>query len=249
MPSSRVLQSSPFKFFVDKDKTCFTVHRSLAKGLSDPLHTMMNNEHYKEARDGKANLEGVEVSSFVGFCEFAYTGNYRTRMKDYKPDSESYAKAIAEKGRPLEEIRPGEEAEPGEAEDDLDGIAPHDEDLYYAEDDVGEDEEITSATAGWQWYRDRKNRTKEEIPTPKSYKQPGPTITKVEQLWNDFQTLSFEPNRSISNQSGDMISGNGSIAGTPSLLHHAKIYVFAQEYLIHNLCALSLSKLHADLCP
>jgi hypothetical protein len=194
---------------------------------------MMNNERYKEAREGTANLESVEVSVFVSFCEFAYAGNYREHIKRYNPDSEAYVKAIAEKGKPLKEIKLGEEAEPGEAEVGFEGIAPQNDDLFYAE-DVWSETEPT-----------RKRTMKEEFAA--MYQRQHTTITKAEQLWKDFKALSFEQKRSINKQSANTIGGDGSIAPTMLLLQHAKIYVFAQEYLIYKLCALSLSRLHGHL--
>lgn len=50
---------------------------------------MMNNEHMKEAQEGRAVLEDVEDDTFVGFCEFAYTGDYRSRMMERKPEIEN----------------------------------------------------------------------------------------------------------------------------------------------------------------
>jgi hypothetical protein len=69
-----VLRSSPFKVLVGKDRTCLTIPKSLAKGLSESLHALMNNEQMKESRDALAVLEDVGHSIFVGFCEFAFTG-------------------------------------------------------------------------------------------------------------------------------------------------------------------------------
>lgn len=33
----------------------------------------------KESIEGQAVLEGVEEDTFIGFCEFAYLGAYKTR--------------------------------------------------------------------------------------------------------------------------------------------------------------------------
>jgi hypothetical protein len=38
-----------------------------------------------EAHDSVAVLDDVEADTFVGFCEFAYTGDYRSRMTEREP--------------------------------------------------------------------------------------------------------------------------------------------------------------------
>jgi hypothetical protein len=65
-----------------EDHICFTIPKTLPKNLSVPLYNLMNNEHMKEAQEGRAVLEDVEEDTFVGFCEFAYTGGYRSRMME-----------------------------------------------------------------------------------------------------------------------------------------------------------------------
>jgi hypothetical protein len=42
----------------------------------------MNNEHMLEAHDGLAVLDDIEADIFAGFCEFAYTGDYHSRMAE-----------------------------------------------------------------------------------------------------------------------------------------------------------------------
>lgn len=54
------------------------IHAGLLKGLSGPLHAMINNGHMTESVAGVAVLEDVEPATFAAFCEFAYTGTYTT---------------------------------------------------------------------------------------------------------------------------------------------------------------------------
>ena len=42
----------------------------------------------KETQEGRAVLEDVEDDTFVGFCEFAYTNDYRSRMMERRPEIE-----------------------------------------------------------------------------------------------------------------------------------------------------------------
>lgn len=48
----------------------------------------MNNDHMREAKEGLAILEDVEEDTFVGFCEYAYTGDYVSRIIERTPDIE-----------------------------------------------------------------------------------------------------------------------------------------------------------------
>lgn len=48
------------------------------ENLSAPLYALMNNGHMKESQTKNATLEDVEVSTFIAFCEFDYTGQYVT---------------------------------------------------------------------------------------------------------------------------------------------------------------------------
>jgi hypothetical protein len=81
----RILCSLSFKVLADKGCTCLTIQKCLAKDISPALHALMNHEHMVEAHDGLAVLDDVEASTFVGFCEFAYTGDYHSRMTEREP--------------------------------------------------------------------------------------------------------------------------------------------------------------------
>ncbi|WEW58458.1 hypothetical protein PRK78_003926 [Emydomyces testavorans] len=53
-----------------------TIQSGLARHVSQPLDELMNNGHTRESRHHIAVLEEEDVETFVGFCEFAYTGDY-----------------------------------------------------------------------------------------------------------------------------------------------------------------------------
>jgi len=65
-----------------KDRTCLTIQKFLANDISPALHALMNNGHMVEAHDSLAVLDDVEADTFV---EFAYTGDYRSRMTEREP--------------------------------------------------------------------------------------------------------------------------------------------------------------------
>jgi hypothetical protein len=51
------------------------------KTISAPLGTLISNEYMREAKEGLATLEDVE-DTFVGFCEFAHTGDHFSLMTE-----------------------------------------------------------------------------------------------------------------------------------------------------------------------
>lgn len=66
--------------------------------------------------------------------------------------------------------------------------------------------------------------------------------------WNQFLNLKYEEpptdDRNAILAKGETVSASKMV---PSLLYHAKAYVFADKYLADRLCILCLRKLHADL--
>jgi hypothetical protein len=187
---------------------------------------MMNNEHMKEAQEGSAVLEDVEDDTFVGFCEFAYTGDYRSRMMERRPEIENNIGAGYGTGVEWEEgvvPTPPEASEPTMA------------------DEPTMVDEITAApTEYWDFGElNRRRTTERRIP-----------ITKAERLWSDFKSLEFE-DKHLHESDKQLPAANGCLSSASqtveSLLYHAKIYLFAEKYLIDNLRIFSLRKLHASL--
>ncbi|EEA22060.1 hypothetical protein PMAA_058400 [Talaromyces marneffei ATCC 18224] len=64
-----IISSSHFTFLVGEKKTPLTIHPAVVKTLSAPL--------------GVATLEEVDVDTFIGFCEYVYTGAYMTPKCKY----------------------------------------------------------------------------------------------------------------------------------------------------------------------
>ncbi|KAI1941768.1 hypothetical protein LOZ66_001249 [Ophidiomyces ophidiicola] len=71
-----IIHSPPFTFLVGPAHTKLTIQSGLARHVSRPLDELMNNGHTRESRHHIAVLEEEDVETFVGFCEFAYTGDY-----------------------------------------------------------------------------------------------------------------------------------------------------------------------------
>jgi hypothetical protein len=173
----------------------------------------MNNEHMVEARDGLAVLDDVEADTFVGFCEFAYTGDYRSRI------TERGSEIVIDDPAPIQK----EEAHEGRA-------------LEWEKQPAPAIEEAPMSEEYWgRGRREKKYRTQ---------------ATPIERIWKDFLNLTYEdPPSLVSDEQATLVNGDTAPAPktTISLLYHAKIYVFAEKYLIDNLRILCLRKLHAAL--
>lgn len=167
----------------------------------------MNNNHMVEAHDGLAVLDDVEADTFVGFCEFAYTGDYRSRITEREPEVVTDDPVLIQREGALEDIAP-------ELVEQLDLAL----------------EEAPMSEEYWGLGRSEK----------KKYR------TQATRIWNDFLNLTYEdPPCLVSDEQATLVNGDN--ASTISLLYHAKIYVFAEKYLIDNLRILCLRKLHGAL--
>src|SRR5213075_1163879 len=76
-----IVQSTPFTFLVGPEHTKLTIQSALAKHVSRPLDELMNNGQTRASRHGIAALEEEDVETFVGFCEYAYTGDYTVPIR------------------------------------------------------------------------------------------------------------------------------------------------------------------------
>ncbi|EEH33681.2 hypothetical protein PAAG_04730 [Paracoccidioides lutzii Pb01] len=71
-----IVLSPSFTFLVGPEHAKLTIQSGLAKHVSQRLDELMNNGHTRESRHHIAVLEEEDVETFVGFCEYAYTGDY-----------------------------------------------------------------------------------------------------------------------------------------------------------------------------
>jgi len=77
----RLLASRTFAFLVGPDKEPIDIHISLLQSLSEPLDKLMNNGQMRESNERVAELGDVDVETFGLFAEFCYTRNYRAPPK------------------------------------------------------------------------------------------------------------------------------------------------------------------------
>ncbi|KAK2810233.1 hypothetical protein FQN50_003203 [Emmonsiellopsis sp. PD_5] len=85
MIGNSIIHSPPFTFLVGPEHTKLTIQSGLATHVSQRLDELMNNGHTRESRHRIAVLEEEDVETFVGFCEFAYTGDYNVPVPQLSP--------------------------------------------------------------------------------------------------------------------------------------------------------------------
>lgn len=91
------MRSPQFTFLVGEEKIPHMIHTAVLEKLSAPLHALVSNGSMKESQTGIATLDDVDVETFIGFCEFAYTDTYQTPIR--KNDAESTRTDVAKPSR------------------------------------------------------------------------------------------------------------------------------------------------------
>jgi hypothetical protein len=175
----------------------------------------------KESSTGNATLEDVEVETFIGFCEYAYTGAYVTPDCTLSQEDEGLGPSVDE------------------------GEAPNfNHIICHARDEPLLDAEATIVDIPDPWdshiagKEDRKKKKKNLLDSQASDGPPPAQIIVIypyERLWEEFRSLKFR-------------SDPASPSLDPDILFHAKLYVFATKYLIEPLRKQCLKSIHRDLC-
>ncbi|PGH35233.1 hypothetical protein GX50_01929 [[Emmonsia] crescens] len=96
-----IVHSPSFTFLVGPDHTKLTIQSGLAKHVSQRLDELMNNGHTRESRHRIAVLEEEDVETFVGFCEYAYTGDYSVPNPNASPIGRRDSQGVAGMASPL----------------------------------------------------------------------------------------------------------------------------------------------------
>ncbi|KAI2620645.1 hypothetical protein GGS26DRAFT_303592 [Hypomontagnella submonticulosa] len=76
VPYEIIAASKPFRFLVGPDKKEFQMHSELVARMSKPLDTLVKGE-WEEGKKEAAEWPEIDEGTFVRFCEFAYTGDYK----------------------------------------------------------------------------------------------------------------------------------------------------------------------------
>lgn len=188
------------------------------EAISDPLHALIGNGNMTESISGCATLDDVEEETFIGFCEYAYTGEYLTPELSISQDPE----IMSDSGQV-------------KATEDSNGIS-----VKSSEEPAIEDAEPDHTSDSDNWISARELKRAQMYKSAVDYnetkgKQPEDSIIyPYEQLWKRFRRRKFD-------------SGPASYSSNPNILFHAKLYVFATKYLIEPLRQQCLKSLHRDL--
>lgn len=190
-------------------------------GVSDPLYALFNNGSMKESQTGVLPLKDVDVDTFVGFSEYAYTGAYKTpNLTSYEiSESEFNLKANYND-------RSNEERAIGYTESRLDcDLSPE------------PDRTPSSESDSWNFATRRKGKGKNKRSRwmPADVEPSATIVYPYEQLWERFRSLEFS-------------NKLASPSPNPDILFHAKLYVFATKFLIEPLRQQCQGSIHRDLC-
>ncbi|KAH8433684.1 uncharacterized protein LDX57_011318 [Aspergillus melleus] len=108
---SSIIHSPPFTFLVGANHTQLTVQSGLARHVSKPLDHLMSSGETRESKHHIAVLEEEDVETFVAFCEYAYTGDYRVpppgsreEVQEQKPVNNPFKGVFSEE--PVSPISP-----------------------------------------------------------------------------------------------------------------------------------------------
>ncbi|KAI2621173.1 hypothetical protein GGR54DRAFT_91300 [Hypoxylon sp. NC1633] len=83
VPYELIGASKPFRFRVGPEKKEFMMHAELVAGMSKPLQALVKGD-WEEGKTGLAEMPELDVGTFVQFCEYAYTGDYKPAPPEVK---------------------------------------------------------------------------------------------------------------------------------------------------------------------
>lgn len=218
----------------------------------------MNSGLTRESRHHIAVLEEEDVETFVGFCEFAYTGDYRvpSRPANGHKRGESYGMAVpppapSPPGTPrMEAETVVEGAEDGQGEGKK---GKKNKKKKGASKSIDESSgALTPPTTPPPEAKEDATTFESEDPNSAD-KQDEPFVFPRPtggNLWNEFTSIKYPQHaeRPFAGFPAPTVYSETTDPGTvPYVLFHAKIYRFSTRFLIPTLAQLSLNKLHRAL--
>ena len=260
------MKSKPFEFYLGPNKNLYTIHTALLAYHSVPLDALVNGE-MEEAKKGRVFWEEEDEATFVRFCEYAYTGDYRPAAPDIVLDSSMIGGLSTSEGeKNADQIGPS--AVESEGEKDADQAAMEPEVEVYAEADepttigypVDQTFDYPLATTRSSGRRkksrrsawDTKNYTSDEVCESKwggGEIDTGQAVAKQPILWKSFTAKSYFTGGISAPAAPFRPRANVERCEdyTPVFLSHARMYVFADEWDIERLRFISLHKLQQTL--
>lgn len=177
----------------------------------------------EESNSRIAVLEDVEEDTFIGFCEYAYTGAYNTPKLEIANIQDQTFSSSADAAADQDGPSTGNE----------DNVVTQPSDPYIA--DGPAIARLSAQRTPDHTPSSLRNRRKKKIGCWPEAEKAVEELSAYERLWEDFRGLSF-------------VGRPASSSSKPDLLFHAKLYVFATKYLVDALRTQCLKSLHRDLC-
>ncbi|KAI9783313.1 MAG: hypothetical protein M1816_001411 [Peltula sp. TS41687] len=239
----RIISSNPFKFLVGSERKLFTVHAALITHHSEALGALLGGG-MREAKEGCALLEEVDEDTFVRFIQYAYTGDYIAAY----PEILLSPSLIGNTGSDTpthKQICPTP-PEAGDVAADAVADAPVEETIF-AELDESSSPATTSPWAVFGNRDKKKHKSKWHtiIDHDNSFGEVNSTTrSKKSELWATFENKTYPISVSAFQPREN---GESCEDYTEVFLCHARLYVFADKYLIRPLQDLCLHKLQRTL--
>ena len=214
----------------------------IAKKLSDPLHRIFSNGRFKESIEGVVVLKDVDPIVFAAFVQYALTNDYalsenRSVITD-EVGKEKTTTASSERlvGQDAAAAAVEKQDESSESSDSSEEESQNDPtpSTTYAE----------MITTTYDPKSKKRKRSVQALPPVPKIGDKDPKSS--DQLWRRFKKFSPKLN-SLLLQSQHNKRRHQMITTTNSLIVHAAVVNFADQYLIPSLRKLALAKLHADL--
>lgn len=194
------------------------MHADLVARMSKPLWTLVNGE-FEEAKQNLAEWPDFDEGTFIRFCEFAYTGDYKAAepcARAPTPPRLENSTLLLMKGPPKE---PPEE--PPEVP-------------------VPESAESFDDWGVWGTATKKSKKRNKGF----SFEPPIPEDLAKDEMWQRFElAVGDEPNKKQKEERNACPFYNYSEV----LLSHAHLYVLADYYAIDELMGLCVRKLHRTL--
>lgn len=254
---------------VDGKSTEFLVHEEAIAQLSKPLYDLLKGGS-RESQAGCTIWDDVSKETFEQFAQFAYTGDYSlSKIKKRKRDTpEDVHGSVSNAGPDFQLVEdlvedPVPEEDYPTAEDPIQDPEDYEPAISeaYGSVRVGEYEpslpppaptppplapDVNDSFGGWGGFSGKKKKKRHTSNWGESI-----GISRSDQSFTNFQSLSFPPLASRNNYNGtcepvEHFDRDGDYSDL--FLSHALLYVLGDLQLIDSLKALALYKLHKTLC-
>ncbi|KIY03072.1 uncharacterized protein Z520_01539 [Fonsecaea multimorphosa CBS 102226] len=254
---SEALNSTTFQFLVGSERKAFNVHSMLVVQLS-PVFAALINGKMVESIERRAVLDDIDQETFLRFCEYAYKGDFSvpppTTVVRQKLSSSMPLETINDKFTPDHQEHLSTGAQVGKE----DGSGEGDEGLITLAKDLRPPVHHNHCKPAWKqriyrpvsWLRGARvhrdsglHATDPQINIPVTSNIPEPG-SKLAMDWARFCSVAsdwkgpiFHPYRNCP----------PSESLTETLLSQARLYVFADRYVVESLKALVLYKMRRTL--